>query len=87
MSAYTMTALAMMPLGQGPLGMAFDRLGPSLALTLNAADFAGLDRLHGAHPGEADPLASPSQLHGKWPPILAGSLAFVREYACIEYPV
>lgn len=36
MSAYTMTALAMMPLGQGPLGMAFDRLGPSLALTLNA---------------------------------------------------
>lgn len=36
MSAYTMTALAMMPLGQGPMGMAFDYLGPSLALTLNA---------------------------------------------------
>lgn len=36
MSAYTITALAMMPLGQGPLGMSFDRLGPSLALTVNA---------------------------------------------------
>jgi len=36
MSAYTITALAMMPLGQGPMGMAFDHLGPSLALTLAA---------------------------------------------------
>ncbi|MBP2017862.1 MFS family permease [Symbiobacterium terraclitae] len=36
MSAYTMTALAMMPLGQGPLGVAVDYLGPSLAVTLGA---------------------------------------------------
>lgn len=36
MSAYTMTALAFMPLGQGPMGVAFDYLGPSRALTVNA---------------------------------------------------
>ncbi|MEW8979335.1 MAG: MFS transporter [Symbiobacterium sp.] len=36
MSAYTMTALAMMPLGQGPIGLAIDYLGPSLAITLGA---------------------------------------------------
>jgi len=36
MSAYTMTALAMMPLGQGPMGVAMDYLGPSLAVTLGA---------------------------------------------------
>ncbi len=36
MSAYTITALAMMPLGQGPMGISMDRLGPERALTLGA---------------------------------------------------
>lgn len=36
MSTYTITALAMMPLGQGPMGLAVDRLGPQVALTLGA---------------------------------------------------
>lgn len=34
MASYTVTALAMMPLGQGPMGVAIERLGPSWALTL-----------------------------------------------------
>jgi MFS family permease len=37
MSTYTITALAMMPLGQGPMGLTVDRLGPSVALTLGAS--------------------------------------------------
>lgn len=37
MSTYTITALAMMPLGQGPMGMSVDRFGPEVALTLGAA--------------------------------------------------
>lgn len=36
MAAYTITAMAMMPLGQGPMGLTFDALGPSAALTLGA---------------------------------------------------
>lgn len=36
MASYTVTALAMMPLGQGPMGVAIERLGPSWALTLAA---------------------------------------------------
>lgn len=36
MASYTVTALAMMPLGQGPMGVAIDQLGPSWALTLAA---------------------------------------------------
>lgn len=36
MSTYTITALAMMPLGQGPMGLAVDRFGPQVALTLGA---------------------------------------------------
>lgn len=34
MAAYTITALAMMPLGQGPMGVAMERLGPARALSL-----------------------------------------------------
>lgn len=33
MSTYTLTALAMMPFGQGPMGLAINRLGPSLAVS------------------------------------------------------
>ena len=36
MSTYTITALAMMPLGQGPMGFTMEHLGPSPALTLGA---------------------------------------------------
>ncbi|HEY3364274.1 MAG TPA: MFS transporter [Symbiobacteriaceae bacterium] len=36
MSTYTITALAMMPLGQGPMGFTMAHLGPARALTLGA---------------------------------------------------
>ncbi|MFZ5816152.1 MAG: MFS transporter [Bacillota bacterium] len=36
MSTFTMTAMAMMPLGQGPMGISVDRFGPQVALTLGA---------------------------------------------------
>lgn len=36
MSFYTITALAMMPLGQGPMGVSMEVLGPRWALTLGA---------------------------------------------------
>jgi len=36
MAAYTITAMAMMPLGQGPMGLTVDAVGPSAALTLGA---------------------------------------------------
>ncbi len=36
MSTYTITALAMMPLGQGPMGLSVDYFGPPMALTLGA---------------------------------------------------
>lgn len=36
MSAYTITALAMMPLGQGPMGLTMTAWGPSWALTAGA---------------------------------------------------
>ncbi|HYF92684.1 MAG TPA: MFS transporter [Symbiobacteriaceae bacterium] len=37
MASYTITALGMMPLGQGPMGYTMERLGPQWALTLGAA--------------------------------------------------
>lgn len=37
MSAYTITALAMMPLGQGPMGVSVDLFGPQWALTIGAS--------------------------------------------------
>lgn len=36
MASYTITALAMQPLGQGPMGLSVANLGPSWALTLGA---------------------------------------------------
>ncbi len=36
MSTYTITALAMMPLGQGPMGWSVEQLGPQTALTAGA---------------------------------------------------
>lgn len=36
MAAYTITAMAMMPLGQGPMGMSVDQFGPQVALTIGA---------------------------------------------------
>ncbi|HEY8347380.1 MAG TPA: MFS transporter [Symbiobacteriaceae bacterium] len=37
MASYTVTALAMMPLGQGPMGFTMEHLGPQWSLTLGAA--------------------------------------------------
>ncbi|MFZ5825228.1 MAG: MFS transporter [Bacillota bacterium] len=37
MSTFTITGLAMMPLGQGPMGLSVERFGPQVALTLGAA--------------------------------------------------
>lgn len=36
MSTYTITAMAMMPLGQGPMGLSVERFGPQIALTVGA---------------------------------------------------
>lgn len=36
MASYTITALAMMPLGQGPMGYTMEHIGPQWALTLGA---------------------------------------------------
>lgn len=36
MSAFTITGMAMMPLGQGPMGFSMEHLGPAWALTLGA---------------------------------------------------
>lgn len=36
MSTYTITAMAMMPLGQGPMGMSVEAFGPKVALTIGA---------------------------------------------------
>jgi MFS family permease len=36
MASYTITALAMMPFGQGPMGYAIDMMGPERALTVGA---------------------------------------------------
>ncbi|HWI60842.1 MAG TPA: MFS transporter [Symbiobacteriaceae bacterium] len=37
MASYTITALAMQPLGQGPMGISVEHLGPQWALTVGAA--------------------------------------------------
>ncbi|HYG57031.1 MAG TPA: MFS transporter [Symbiobacteriaceae bacterium] len=37
MSTYTITAMAMMPLGQGPMGLSVETFGPPVALTLGAS--------------------------------------------------
>jgi MFS family permease len=36
MACYTITALAMMPLGQGPMGFSVEQFGPQMALTVGA---------------------------------------------------
>lgn len=53
MSTYTITALAMMPLGQGPMGWSVERFGPQVALTVGAVislwwiAYMGLIRVRG----------------------------------------